>query len=175
MNTVTSESIEYNKYIDLIREMTQTIPDDKLRENYRFDTLKLEEWIAASYYDGGFSSVAWRPIWGNNCRILNRFYKKPEARFENKKRRVSDVTLNMIEQQLAVAKDLGFDCAFMSRETRHQAFNHYKKHLPQTWTTPDEKYLMWKQNTTVYQNIMWTPVNSSILTMEREDGSYGQL
>ena len=71
MNTATSDTTEYNEYIDLIREMTQNIPDDKLRENYRFDTLKLEEWIAVSYYDGGFSSVAWRPIWGNNCKILN--------------------------------------------------------------------------------------------------------
>ena len=172
MKTVTNDTEEYNYYISQIKHMVETLPDDKLRDNYRFDKLKIDEWIAISYYDGGFSSIAWRPIWGNNCRILNRFYKKPQARFENKKRKVSDITLKMIEQQLHVAKELGFSCAFMSRETKHQAFNHYKKWLPQEWHSPEEKFLMWKEKTKGYQKIIWTPVNGNELIMEREDGSY---
>ena len=172
MKTVTNDTEEYNYYISQIKHMVETLPDDKLRDNYRFDKLKIDEWIAISWFDGGFSSISWRPIWGNNCRILNRFYKKPDYRFENKRRMVSSETLLMIEQQLAVAKDQGFDCAFMSRETKSQAFNHYKKYLPQEWHTPEQKYMMWKEKTTGYQKIIWTPVNSSILIMEKEDGSY---
>ena len=124
MNTVTNDTPEYNQYIKQIKHMVETLPDDKLRDNYRFDKLKIDEWIAISWFYGGFSSISWRPICGNNCRILNRFYKKPDYRFENTRRAVSKETLLMIEQQLAVAKDQGFDCAFMSRETKSQAFNH---------------------------------------------------
>jgi len=163
MNTV----IKYNKgwfqAIDQIASIVKDLPNDKLKNNYSIDRLIIDEWVAVSIYEGGFSSVAWRPHWGNNCRILNRFYKVPSSRFENKQHKVSQDTLDMIQQQLDAAKTLSFDCAFMSRETKTQAFNHYKKQLPQLWNCPKEKYRMTKEG---YQHIAWTAINSDELIME---------
>ena len=51
----------------------------------------------------------------------------------------------------------------MSRETKKQAFNHYKKYLPQVWHTPNVKYKMTEKS---YQYIAWTAINSDELIME---------
>lgn len=169
MITVSKDSTEWSTAIDKVFALVEDLPNDKLKDNYSKDNLKIHEWLAISYYDGGFSTIAHRKAWGNNCRILNRFYKKPEARFENNKRKLSNETLQMVEQQIATAKDMGFDCGFMSRETRRQAFHHYKKHLPQEWHTPTERYLMYHNG---YQHIMWTPINNNIFKMEKENGNY---
>ena len=166
MNTVIKDQEGWDEVIENILEMVSTLPNDKLKNNYSKESLKIDEWVAASYFEGGFSSVAYRSIWNNSCRILNRFYKTPINRFENKKREVSQETKLMISQQLMVAKELNFDCAFMSRETRTQAFNHYKKHLPQEWHTPSHRYKMWD---TGYQHIMWTSLNGNELDMEQEN------
>ena len=165
MKTVTRDHPDFDDCIEQIKEMVSNLPNDKLCNNYSFPRLKSQEWEAVSLFAGGFSSVIWRPYWQNNCRILNRFYKVPNYRFENRKARVSQETLQMIDQQLTVAKQLGFDCAFMSRETKKQAFNHYKKHLPQTWFTSNEKYLMTGNS---YQHVMWTSINSNTFIMEKE-------
>lgn len=164
MKTAIRDTPEFDQFIDIIKEMVSDLPDDRLKDNYSFENLIVDEWVAVSVFEGGFSSVAWRPWWGNNCRILNRFYKKPGFRFENNKRRVSQETLDMIEQQLRAAWLLEYDCAFMSRETKTQAFNHYKKHLQQPWYSSDKKYRMTENS---YQNIMWTPLNSNELIMEK--------
>jgi len=166
MNTVTKENPLYLEYLDIIKEMVSDLPNDKLKNNYTYDRLQVDEWIAISLFDGGFSSISWRPIWKNNCRILNRFYKIPSYRFENLKGRVSKETLDAITQQLKVASDLEFDCAFMSRETKTQAFHHYKRFLSQEWHTPKERYKMWN---TGYQHIMWTSLSGNKLDMEKED------
>lgn len=166
MNTVTRHDPEYKEYLNIIAEMVKDLPNDKLRDNYSYSNLKVDEWVAVSIYEGGFSSIAWRDQWNNNCRILNRFYKLPTHRFENTQRKVSQETLDMIEQQLAAAKLLDFDCAFMSRETKKQAFNHYKKHLPQQWHVPSERYVMTNKSS---HHIMWTPLNSSQLVMRKEN------
>ena len=61
MNTV----IKYNKgwfqAIDQIASIVKDLPNDKLKNNYSIDRLIIDEWVAVSIYDGGFSSVAWRP------------------------------------------------------------------------------------------------------------------
>lgn len=165
MITVTKDSAEWSTAIDKVFALVEDLPNDKLKNNYSKDNLKIHEWLAISYYDGGFSTIAHRDIWGNNCRILNRFYKNPKYRFENTKRKLSQETFYMIQQQLEVAKNLNFDCAFMSRETKLQAWNHFKKYLPQEWHTPNERHLMYNNG---YQHIMWTPLNSNNLVMEKE-------
>lgn len=165
MKTVTKDNLQFNLYIEQVKAMINDLPDDRLRANYSYEQLKIDEWVAVSVFDGGFSSIAWRPVWNNNCRILNRFFKIPFYRFENKQAKISKDTLNMIGQQLEVAKQLGFDCAFMSRETKTQAFNHYKKHLLQKWIAPKERYKMYNDG---YQHIIWTGLNTSELVMERE-------
>jgi hypothetical protein len=165
MNTFIRNDLGYDEAIENIFKMVSDLPNDKLKENYSKENLKVDEWIGVSLFAGGFSSIAYRDIWNNNCRILNRFYKKPEYRFENKNRRVSEETKLMISQQLEVAKKLGYDCAFMSREMKQQAFNHYKKYLPQEWFSSNDRYLMYYKG---YQHIMWTPLNNNKLIMEKE-------
>lgn len=165
MKTFIRTHPEFTNSLDKVREMVNDLSEDKLAANYSFDNLAVDEWYAVSLFSGGFSSIIWREHWGNNCRILNRFYKVPAYRFENKSRVISQETLDMIDQQLDAAKQLGFDCAFMSRETKKQAFNHYKKHLPQQWFTPDKKYFMIGSS---YQHVMWTPINSNTFIMEIE-------
>ena len=165
MKTFIRSHPEFANSLDIVREMVNSLSEDKLAANYTFDNLAVDEWYAVSLFSGGFSSIIWREHWGNNCRILNRFYKLPSYRFENKSRAISQETLDMIDQQLNAANQLGFDCAFMSRETKKQAFNHYKKHLPQQWFTPDEKYFMIGSS---YQHVMWTPINNDTFIMEIE-------
>ena len=154
--------------LENVYSMTQSIPsNDKLYQNYSQERLKIDEWVALSIFDGGFSSVAHRSIWNNNCRILNRFFKLPAYRFENSKRKVSKETMMMIHQQIKVAETLGFDCAFMSRETKTPAFNYYKKYFPFEWNVPHKKYRMIED---MYQHIIWTSINSTVLDMEFENG-----
>lgn len=166
MNTATRNEQQFTEYLEQIRVMVSDLPNDKLRNNYSYERLKIDEWVAVSVFEGGFSSIAWRPLWNNNCRILNRFYKIPSYRFENNQAKVSTETLAMISQQLDAAKQMDFDCAFMSRETNTQAFNHYKKHLPQQWITPKERYKMYNDG---YQHVMWTALNTFELVMEKEN------
>lgn len=165
MKTFTRYDDQWSSALDQVFNLIENMPDDKLKKNYSPQGLKIDEWVAVSIYEGGFSSVAWRPIFQNNCRILNRFYKLPEYRFANNKRHVSQETLEMIKQQLEIGKKLDFDCGFMSRDGKFASFNHYKKYLPQTWHSPKEKYKMWD---TGFQHIMWTPLNTNTLNMEKE-------
>ena len=67
----------------------------------------------------------------------------------------------MIHQQVKAAETLGFDCAFMSRETKTQAFNHYKKFLPFEWNVPNKKYRMIED---MYQYITWTSINNTVFS-----------
>jgi len=168
MRTITKYDKLWFYALDQIFEMIERIPDnDYLKENYSIDNLQSHTWEAVSYDKNQFSSILHRDLWGNNCRILNRFYKTPESRFENSKGKMSQATLEMIDQQLKVAHKLGLDCAFMSREKNHQAFRHYVKHLPQDWYIENSPYQMTE---TSWQHLMWTPINSNILIMENQNG-----
>jgi hypothetical protein len=169
MNTVIRTDPKFSTALDAVKQMVSEMPDGRLKQNYGYKNLHTEDWVAISLFENGFSSISYRSIWENNCRILNRFYKTPDARFENEKRKVSQTTLDMIQQQLDIAKILDFDCAFMSRETKTQAFLHYKKFLPQSWHVTDDKYIAWRSDgSSVYQHIMWTPLNSNEFIMEKE-------
>jgi len=154
---------------------------DKLYENYNFDGLKVSEWIAVSIFEDvdsnciGFSSVNKRPeIWGNNVRILNRFMKIYKHRFENKKGAVSEVTKKMIKQQLKVSAELGYQNAFMSREsnTKAAAFKHYVKHLDfAEWHISPNRHRMFLTDEylpSAWQHIMWTPLKFPIESINIE-------
>lgn len=149
--------------LDTIFSMVKNLPEDRLKENYSPDRLNIDEWIALSYFEGGFSSIAYRDIWNNNCRILNRFYKLPEYR-DSKTNKLTDATKTMILQQVEVAQDLNFDCAFMSRDTKFPAFKHYKKYIPGNWIVEDEMCNVYENG---YQYIMWTPLNKHTLEMSK--------
>ena len=154
---------------------------DKLYENYTFEGLKVKEWIGVSIYEDqnsnicGFSSINKRPdIWGNGVRILNRFLKSHTYRFENKKRLLSNATMKMIRQQLYTAKDLGYDFAFISRESngKRNVLSHYLKYYDMVeWHYPISRYQMFYIDhdamvdnfiPSCWQHIAWTPLKSSI-------------
>ena len=83
--------------LETVYSMTKSISsNDKLYQNYSQERLKIDEWVALSIFNGGFSSVSHRSIWNNNCRILNRFFKLPTYRFENLKREVSKETITAV-------------------------------------------------------------------------------
>jgi len=158
MKTFTKYDEGWNSALNQVFHLIENLPDDKLKQNYSYERLKIDEWVAVSIYEGGFSSVAWRPIWNNNCRILNRFFKHKNFRFENNKSLLSKTTAEMIMQQLKVAKDLDFDAAFVSREKKYNALAHYLNQLKDIkWITTDKKYLMYH---TGYQQISWTPLSN---------------
>lgn len=166
MNTYIKNENGYKEAIEQVYSIIDTSVEDKLKDNYARERLKTHEWVAVSIFEGGFSSIAYRSFWGNSCRILNRFYKNPNYRFENNKMIVSNETLQMIDQQIEAAKLLDFDIAFMSRETNTPAFKHYVKYLPQAWNISDKKYKMYEGG---YQYIMWTSINNNdVLNMEIE-------
>ena len=149
---------------------------DKLYMNYTFDGLKVKEWIGVSIYENdlgicGFSSINKRPdIWGNGVRILNRFLKAPHYRFENKNRLLSVATKKMIKQQLEVAKELGYDFAFISRESKgkRNVLQHYLKYYDDVkWNYPPDRYQMFYMDHDVmidnpilscWQHVAWTPL-----------------
>lgn len=154
---------------------------DKLYENYNFEGLKVSEWIAVSIFEDvdsnciGFSSVNKRPdIWGNNVRILNRFMKINKHRFENKKGMVSEVTKKMIKQQLKASAELGYQNAFMSREsnTKSAAFKHYVKYLDfAKWYISPNRHRMFLTDEylpSAWQHIMWTPLKFPIESINIE-------
>tara|TARA_B100000902_G_scaffold126881_2_gene126356 strand:+ start:5561 stop:6199 length:639 start_codon:yes stop_codon:yes gene_type:complete len=148
---------------------------DKLYENYNFDGLKIHEWIALSLYEDqnsnciGFSSVIRREdVWGNGARILNRFLKSPNYRFENDKRLLSTATKKMIRQQLEIVEELGYDFAFISRESngKRNVLQHYLKYYNEVeWNYPLNRYQMFHVDHDVmienpilscWQHIAWT-------------------
>ena len=58
MNTAISNTPEFDNCIDLIKNMVSNLPDDKLKHNYSYDRLKVDEWVAVSVFEGGCSDVA---------------------------------------------------------------------------------------------------------------------
>lgn len=141
----------------------------KLYKNYNLDGLKLHEWVALSLYEDehrnciGFSSIIKREdIWGNGVRILNRFIKSKHYRFENNKRLLSNETKKMIEQQLKIAKELGYDFAFISRESnkKRNVLQHYLKYYNEVkWNYPSYRYKMFHTDdflSSCWQHIAWT-------------------
>jgi len=147
----------------------------KLYKNYGFDGLKLHEWIALSLYEDeyrncvGFSSVIKREdVWGNGVRILNRFMKSKHYRFENNKRLLSNETKKMMDQQLKVAKELGYDYAFISRESnkKRNVLQHYLKYHDEVeWNYPSDRYKMFDTDEFIpscWQHIAWTPLQPHV-------------
>ena len=100
--------------------------DDKLSENYK--NICWDDFEAISLYLRedqiiGFSSVWHRPEYyeSGEVRILNRYWESPNMRRTSKI--IGDTHLiEMITQQLYIAKYLGFNTAFISREKTPKYF-----------------------------------------------------
>ena len=168
MKTFTRYDEQWTSALDQVFNLVENLPNDKLKKNYSIEGLKVDEWISVSVWDGGFSSIAWRPLWNNNCRILNRFFKLKNFRFENNKSQLSELTEEMIMQQLKIAKDYDFDAAFISREKKYNALSHYLNQMKTVkWNTPEERYLMYHNG---YQQISWTAINDiTHIDLEKEN------
>lgn len=164
MKTYTRDNIqEFNDAIESIKQIIVELPNDRLKENYSFERLQVDEWVAVSLGETGFSSIAWRPLWNNNCRVLNRFYKKPTHRFINKQFKLTEDTETMIRQQVQAAMVMDFDCAFVSRETKRSGAFHYLNQMNTEWIDEPTKCLMWH---TGYQWITWTALKDNVKAID---------
>jgi hypothetical protein len=149
--------------------------DDKLFVNYS-NRLELSQSVAITICKDntgivGFSTVLWRDLFGNSVRVLNRFFKDKKIR--NHKTPMSyltDATMRMVEQQLDAARKLGYDFAFMSREssTPYNAFQHYTSKLPQDWQYYEHRHKVCNGNPyDCYQFISICALNDAPIDVAR--------
>jgi hypothetical protein len=166
--TVDKDNKEFLNYCDRIEEFASLFPDTMKRiNNYRQD-LKIKESIAISIFEQdynilGFSSVLHREMFGNGVRIINRFIKRFDYRFQNNKGNLTDETKIMIDQQLEVAKKYNFDYAFISRESKKpvSSLKHYFREFPE-WICPLEKFYVCNGGQSCKQYIVWMPLKNNI-------------
>jgi len=173
--TISHEHKDWDRYVIKTEHFCSTINDRLYNEE-----LNVDEWIALTVYVDdsdkiyGFSSTAARDYWPKGSRILSRFYKDPSYRFENNKRALSKPTLQMLKDQLEISKILGYEYAFMSRDTKTiKAWHHYSKYFKfADWTVSDKYYKMTSKS---WQQIIWTPLvdnakpNIESITKEKYD------
>lgn len=156
---------DFNNYANRIEILSSQITSEDAYNKY----LRINESIAISVYIQndtilGFSSMLHRDIFNNGVRILNRFIKTEDYRFINTKREVSLETKSMIKQQLAIARELNFEFAFMSRSGSKAlpAFMHYKKDLDfAQWHINRKRYRVCNYGKECCQYILWTPLRDN--------------
>lgn len=168
IKTVTKEDDEFLGICLRVNKFFQNENiNDKRAKNYKIEQLHITDSVAVSVYINndtilGVSNVLHRDIFGNGCRILNRFYKSSSYRFTKND---LHLTKSMIVEQLEICKILGFDYAFMSRESNTGAtpFKHYHKKLELTnWKYPISKYKVCDNNTdNCHQYISWVPLTKN--------------
>lgn len=135
--------------------------DHKRKKNYMSHRLKISDSIAVSIYEQdkhilGFSNIIHRDMFGNGCRILNRFYKSSNYRFAKQDMLL---TKQMILDQINVCKNLNFSYVFMSRESNTGAvpFLHYLKKLNlDDWNVDNYKYHVCCNDEKCKQYVAWT-------------------
>lgn len=167
IKTIYKDNDEWDEYLKKIEKFIEISNfNDKLIHNYSIQRLQIPIWVGLSVYmttEGnmlGFSSVITRKeFYGNGCRILNRFIKSPKYRFAK-----NDMsTKQMILQQVELSTNLGFDYAFMSRESNTGAtpfkyYVHDKLGLVD-WTIEKDKYYVCNGDSSCEQYIVWTPLS----------------
>lgn len=190
--TATHKDTDFKDYCEAIDRFHLHLEkhgtNDKLIENYRPKRLQSRDSIGITVYldDGallGFSTVITRDIFGNGTRVLNRFVKSPVYRFENERRRVSQETKDMIQQQLNISRELGFDYSFMSRytTTTRSNFDHYGKQLTfAEWKNEPGRYCVTENfhHKTSYQHLIWTSFNDNVKELPMywiSDGEFNEL
>lgn len=158
--TLSLKDSHFDKYLMMIERFSLDIEDPLYSEPSR---LGANDWIGLSVYIDesdnlyGFSSILHRKNFGNGARILNRFYKDPKYRFENNKRSLSLATLSTLKDQISICENLGYEFAFMSRDSKTiKAWNHYSKYFQfREWNVSDKYYHMIGNS---WQQIIWTPL-----------------
>lgn len=120
---------------------------DRLADNYKkLDWFDCE---AISVYRRqkdivGFSSMNYRPEWygSKEIRILNRYYESKAMR-RTSKVFADDHVCEMVKQQLRMAKKLGYEKAFISRQRSPQYFKKFIKTMSektkQNWILEKDK------------------------------------
>jgi len=172
VKTIGRDDRDFSEYKKMIFQLLDNnLSNEKLKGNYTVEEMKMNEAVGLSVYETdngivGFSTVIFRPHFKNCTRILNRFFKTDEYRSYRRKVRknaiVSKETRIMVQQQLELTLNEGFDFAFMSRETKKTTtnLNHYYKYLDFTdWYIPQGKFLVCDEgieSSTCWQNIIHT-------------------
>lgn len=115
--------------IDFLLEKAQTDTNNRMPANYSKDKIALDTTQAVSIAerDGkpfSYSCIMHRPIYKDSVRVISRFYYSP---IKTKGLRNSEMplkyiwrdhTIQMIEQQIAIAYDMGFSGAFISQHDK---------------------------------------------------------
>jgi hypothetical protein len=166
--TVDKDDTRFLDYCDRVEQFAGSLPATMKRiNNYRQD-LKIKESIAVSVFEHesdvlGFSSVLHREMFGNGVRIINRFVKRFDYRFQNNKGNLTDETKIMISQQLEVARKYDFDYVFISRESKKpvSSLKHYFRELPE-WRCPLEKFYVCAGGQSCEQYVVWLPLKNNI-------------
>lgn len=143
----------------------------KRKENYAYYQMSTSDSIAVSVYHQdtnilGFSTVIHRDMFGNGCRILNRFYKSNNYRFVTK-----DILLTkkMILDQVDICRKLNFDYVFMSRESNTGAtpFKFYLNKLKlDKWIIETDKFNVCNGDNSCQQYITWLPISEHYKKIE---------
>lgn len=175
VETYERSNSNFEYYTDLCKKFYLNIEDEHLIKNYLPENLFINEWVAVSVYLSncknlmGFSSIAHRPRFKSGVRLLNRFVKHPGYRFVNSKLKLSNETRTMIEQQISVAKELGFQYAFISRDSSYHVLKHYLKSMNCiTWFHEVDKYKVCDGPLACCQLISWTPLMQNVkIDMEK--------
>lgn len=174
--TVTKDESDFEYYCKEIEKFVDIFPNNMRRiDNYKKD-LRIRDSIAVSVYEKnfellGFSSVLHRDIFGNGVRILNRFLKRFDFRFQNKEFRWTDESKQMITQQINVAKKYNFDFVFTSRESTNKTSAALSKFFKDQlgWNCPDGKfYVCNSDNDKCQQYITWLPIKvDAVFTLKK--------
>ena len=117
-----SQRKEWEVDFEILRQKI-LLSNDVRRKNYSKKYFDFNQVLDVSIvYENanivGFSSILGRTIFpAGSCRVLNRFWKAPAIRrFERYHRLLGKL---MLDTQMAKAKDLGFECCFISMERKN--------------------------------------------------------
>lgn len=155
---------EYPTIVQLLKDFSFS-SNDSLLGNYT--SINWMEFSAISIYKRdnkiiGFSSIWHRPEYYSNgeVRILNRYYESSQMR-RLSKIIADDHLIEMVNQQLNIAKNLGFRCAFISREKTPKYFRKLVEKISQKtktqWVTEPEKVCVCSPNaSSCWQYKAWT-------------------
>ena len=135
--------------MDIIKKLKNFHFDNDDRLAYNYSKLNWFDCEAISVYRRqreivGFSSIGHRPEYydAKEIRILNRYYESKAMR-RTSKVFADDHVCEMVKQQLKMAKKLGYEKAFISRQRSPQYFKKFIKtmseKMKQNWILEKKK------------------------------------
>lgn len=126
-DTITKTTTEPTEDIRELFNRVNNRKTHKRRDNYVIDKEVEKQSIAYSvtYLNGrpALGSIAWiRPLYGNAVRIMTKYCVEPDLEDTNFGKGTENLlrldVIDHMEQQIAVAKSLGYETFFMSQEDK---------------------------------------------------------